>query len=328
MHAVAVRALRHHARPAARRLATQPCANTRVIAVVAHVDAGKTTLTEEILNKAGVLRNSGRVDAGSATTDFLVQERERGITIQSAAAHFDWNNTNIVLVDTPGHVDFGFEVDRTLRAPSTASCLVVDAVAGAQARTEAVARAARETFDLPMIAVVNKMDRMGADFEAATKSLSVRCDLTPIKVQAPLVEKDVFEGPRDLIGARQSVGGGRGRLDDAFAELYIEDTFTAEDLTDAVARLTKSKDITPVLCAAALKGLGVEKVLDAVAAFLPSPRDVLEEEADFAALIFKVSHDPRRGPLCFARCYGGSLSPKTMVECGVSIITARGPFEC
>ena len=104
------------ARPAARRFAAQPCANTRVIAVVAHVDAGKTTLTEEMLHKAGVLRNSGRVDAGSATTDFLVQERERGITIQSAAAHFEWNNTNIVLVDTPGHVDFGFEVDRTLRA--------------------------------------------------------------------------------------------------------------------------------------------------------------------------------------------------------------------
>ena len=314
MHAVAVRALRHHARPAARRLATQPCANTRVIAVVAHVDAGKTTLTEEMLSKAGVLRNSGRVDAGSATTDFLVQERERGITIQSAAAHFDWNGTNIVLVDTPGHVDFGFEVDRTLRAVDGV-VLVVDAVAGAQARTEAVARAARETFDLPMIAVVNKMDRMGADFEAATKSLSVRCDLTPIKVQAPLVEKDVFEGPRDLIGERDAVlAEAVADVDDAFAELYIEDAFTAEDLTDAVARLTKSRDITPVLCAAALKGLGVEKVLDAVAAFLPSPRDVLEEEADFAALIFKVSHDARRGPLCFARCYGGSLSPKTMVN--------------
>ena len=103
-------------------------------------------------------------------------------------------------------------------------------------------------------------------------------------------------------------------LDDAFAELYIEDAFTSDDVANAVARLTKSKDITPVLCAAALKGLGVEKVLDAVAAFLPSPRDVLPEEADFAALIFKVSHDPRRGPLCFARCYGGSLSPKTMVN--------------
>ena len=297
-----------------RRLATQPCANTRVIAVVAHVDAGKTTLTEEMLNKAGVLRNSGRVDAGSATTDFLVQERERGITIQSAAAHFDWNGTNIVLVDTPGHVDFGFEVDRTLRAVDGV-VLVVDAVAGAQARTEAVARAARETFDLPMIAVVNKMDRMGADFEAATKSLSVRCDLTPIKVQAPLVAKDVFEGPRDLIGERDAVlAEAVADVDDAFAELYIEDAFTAEDLTDAVARLTKSRDITPVLCAAALKGIGVEQVLDAVSSFLPSPRDVLPEEADFAALIFKVSHDARRGPLCFARCYGGSLSPKTMVN--------------
>ena len=196
MHAVAVRALRHHLRPAARRLATKPCANTRVIAVVAHVDAGKTTLTEEILNKAGVLRNSGRVDAGSATTDFLVQERERGITIQSAAAHFDWNGTNIVLVDTPGHVDFGFEVDRTLRAVDGV-VLVVDAVAGAQARTEAVARAARETFDLPMIAVVNKMDRMGADFEAATKSLSVRCDLHPIAVQAPFCLLYTSPSPRD-----------------------------------------------------------------------------------------------------------------------------------
>ena len=314
MHAVAVRALRHHARPAARRLAAQPCANTRVIAVVAHVDAGKTTLTEEMLNSAGALRNSGRVDAGSATTDFLEQERERGITIQSAAAHFEWNNTNIVLVDTPGHVDFGFEVDRTLRAVDGV-VLVVDAVAGAQARTEAVARAARETFDLPMIAVVNKMDRMGADFEAATKSLSVRCDLTPIKVQAPLVEKDVFEGPRDLIGERDpGLAEAVADVDDAFAELFLEDAFTSEDLTDAVARLTKSRDITPVLCAAALKGVGVEKVLDAIGAFLPSPRDVLEEEADFAALIFKVSHDARRGPLCFARCYGGSLSPKTMVN--------------
>ena len=293
MHAAAVRALRHHARPAARRLATQLCANTRVIAVVAHVDAGKTTLTEEMLNKAGVLRNSGRVDAGSATTDFLVQERERGITIQSAAAHFEWNNTNIVLVDTPGHVDFGFEVDRTLRAVDGV-VLVVDAVAGAQARTEAVARAARETFDLPMIAVVNKMDRMGADFEAATKSLSVRCGLTPIKVQAPLMEKDVFQGPRDLIGERDAMlAEAVADVDDAFAELFLEDAFTAEDLTDAVARLTKSRDITPVLCAAALKGLGVEKVLDAVATFLPSPRDVLPDEADFAALIFKVSHDAR-----------------------------------
>ena len=179
-----------------------------------------------------------------------------------------------------------------------------------------------------MIAVVNKMDRMGADFEAATKSLSVRCDLTPIKVQAPLVEKDVFEGPRDLIGERKvRAAEAVADLDDAFAELYIEDAFTAEDLTDAVARLTKSKDITPVLCAAALKGLGVEKVLDAIGAFLPSPRDVLQEEADFAALIFKVSHDPRRGPLCFARCYGGSIT-KNNGECGVSIITARGPSDC
>ena len=313
MHAVAVRALRHHLRPAARHF-TQPCANTRVIAVVAHVDAGKTTLTEEMLLKAGSLRNSGRVDAGSATTDFLEQERERGITIQSAAAHFEWNNTNIVLVDTPGHVDFGFEVDRTLRAVDGV-VLVVDAVAGAQARTEAVARAARETFDLPMIAVVNKMDRMGADFEAATKSLSVRCGLTPIAVQAPLVEKDVFEGPRDLIGERDpGLAEAVADVDDAFAELFLEDAFTAEDLTDAVARLTKSRDITPVLCAAALKGVGVEKVLDAIGAFLPSPRDVLKEEADFAALIFKVSHDARRGPLCFARCYGGSLAPKTMVN--------------
>ncbi len=118
-----------------------------------------------------------------------------------------------------------------------------------------------------------------------------------------------------MIGERDAVlAEAVADLDDAFAELFLEDAFTSEDLTDAVARLTKSRDITPVLCAAALKGLGVEQVLDAIEAFLPSPRDVLQEEANFAALIFKVSHDPRRGPLCFARCYGGALAPKTMVN--------------
>ena len=317
------------ARPRTRRLATQPCPATRVIAVVAHVDAGKTTLTEEMLSAAGALGASGRVDAGSATTDFLEQERERGITIQSAAAYFAWNNTTIALVDTPGHVDFGFEVDRTLRAVDGV-VLVVDAVAGAQARTEAVARAARETFDLPMVAVVNKMDRAGADFDGATKSLVDRCDLRPIIVQTPLYAGDVFEGPRDLVAARDlPLAEALADLDDAFAEQYLEDAWTSQDLAHAIARQTKSKKMVPVLCAAALKGVGVSKVLDAVTSYLPSPREVLRDETDFAALIFKVSHDPRRGPLCFARCYGGVLLPKTQVAVAnpASPLGGRLPME-
>ena len=159
------------ARRFARALATVPCDRTRVIGVVAHVDAGKTTLSEEMLALSGAITRSGRVDSGSTATDFLAQERARGITISSAAAHLDWRGTRVVLVDTPGHVDFGHDVDRALRVMDGV-VLVVDAVAGAQARTEAVARAALETFGLPCVAVVNKMDRPGADFGTALASVS------------------------------------------------------------------------------------------------------------------------------------------------------------
>ena len=287
-----------------RRLATKPSTNTRVIAVVAHVDAGKTTLTEEMLNKAGVLRNSGRVDAGSATTDFLVQERERGITIQSAAAHFEWNNTNIVLVDTPGHVDFGFEVDRTLRAVDGV-VLVVDAVAGAQARTEAVARAARETFDLPMIAVVNKMDRMGANFYRCVDMIVENLGANPVPIQLPIGAEEDFAGVVDLVANKAIIWDGeemgaafnvvdipadlqdkaaeyREKLleaaveqDEEAMEKYFEGEEPSEEkLIELIRKGTISGAFVPVTCGTAFKNKGVQPMLDAVVRYLPSPLDL------------------------------------------------------
>ncbi|KAH8061402.1 Elongation factor G, domain IV [Aureococcus anophagefferens] len=196
----ASRAMLAAARRFARALATVPCDRTRVIGVVAHVDAGKTTLSEEMLALSGAITRSGRVDSGSTATDFLAQERARGITISSAAAHLDWRGTRVVLVDTPGHVDFGHDVDRALRVMDGV-VLVVDAVAGAQARTEAVARAALETFGLPCVAVVNKMDRR------ARTSKGVRRGAVPAGgLRRRAVQRPVFDaaGPSPAPKARST----------------------------------------------------------------------------------------------------------------------------
>ena len=178
-----------------------------------------------------------------------------------------------------------------------------------------------------MIAVVNKMDRMGADFEAATKSLSVRCDLTPIKVQAPLVEKDVFEGPRDLIGERDAVlAEAVADVDDAFAELYIEDAFTAEDLIDAVARLTKSRDITPCSAPRPSRALGSK------GSWTRSRRSCRRRAISGRGGRLRgvdlqgVARCEKRSSMLRALLRRLSIT-KNNGECGVSIITARGPFE-
>ncbi|KAH8043254.1 hypothetical protein JL721_13165 [Aureococcus anophagefferens] len=202
----ASRAMLAAARRFARALATVPCDRTRVIGVVAHVDAGKTTLSEEMLALSGAITRSGRVDSGSTATDFLAQERARGITISSAAAHLDWRGTRVVLVDTPGHVDFGHDVDRALRVMDGV-VLVVDAVAGAQARTEAVARAALETFGLPCVAVVNKMDRPGADFGKALASVAARClpeGCAVVPVQRPVA---YLPSPREALAGDGAAAG-------------------------------------------------------------------------------------------------------------------------
>ena len=318
------------ARRFARALATVPCDRTRVIGVVAHVDAGKTTLSEEMLALSGAISRSGRVDSGSTATDFLAQERARGITISSAAAHLDWRGTRVVLVDTPGHVDFGHDVDRALRVMDGV-VLVVDAVAGAQARTEAVARAALETFGLPCVAVVNKMDRPGADFGKALASVAARC--LPEGCAVVPVQRPVFDGAGAFAGPEGALDAAAvADVDDAVADAYLADEAPGDAAVAAgLRRATLAGRAVPAVCAAALRGVGVAEVLDAVVDYLPSPREALAGDGaatgdGFAGFVFKVAHDARRGPLAYARAYRGSARPKEVLASSTGAVERPGQF--
>jgi elongation factor G len=164
---------------------------------MAHIDAGKTTTTEHMLYLCGVTRSRGEVDSGDTTTDFLPQERERGITIQSAAVGFKWKDHQINLIDTPGHVDFTVEVERSLRVLD-GGVLILDAVAGVQAQTHTVWRQAAK-YEVPAVVFVNKMDRVGANFKRAVESLATKLQAYPIAIQLPIGNEDSFEGAVDLI---------------------------------------------------------------------------------------------------------------------------------
>ncbi|KAJ8605550.1 hypothetical protein CTAYLR_000120 [Chrysophaeum taylorii] len=294
----------------------------RAIGILAHVDAGKTTTTEQLLFVSGQRRAVGRVDAGSTCTDFLPQERERGITIQSAAVHLEWKGAEIALIDTPGHVDFGYEVDRSL-AVLDGVVLVVDAVAGAQARTEVVARSAKMR-GIPTLVLVNKMDRAGADFDRAVASVRDRCGLETIPVHSPTPGftsgfEDVLAGvaydlddeaapARDDAAFRRVVEA-VSDFDDQIAEAYVSDAeVTREDVSEAVARATATRRCAPVLCGAMLRGVGTRALLDAVVRYLPASSNV--EAYPFKAVAFKVTHDKRRGPLVFCRAIQGTLRAK------------------
>ena len=302
----------------------------RVMGILAHVDSGKTTLTENILFAAGRRSRVGRVDSGSTTTDFLAAERERGITIQSAAVRLEWAQKEIFLVDTPGHVDFGFEVERSLRVLDGV-VVVVDAVAGAQARTAVVARLARK-HKLPIIFVINKMDRVGADFERAMESVQKRClgrDGVLVQIQTPRFhENNDFAGALELNGKgfdendedieckseslRSKAAEALADVDEEIAELFLNEKDIDFDMLKSHLRTaTLELKASPVLCAAALKGIGVRAVLDAIVDFLPAPRALDSLHGGARALAFKVTHDSHRGPLVFLRIYDGELSPKT-----------------
>lgn len=305
----------------------------RTIGILAHVDAGKTTTTEQVLFASGRRSRPGRVDTGSTATDFLPAERERGITIQSAAVHLSWRDTTIALIDTPGHVDFGHEVERALAALDGV-VVVVDAVAGAQARTQVVARAAAKRR-IPSLILINKMDRAGADFDKAIESVRRKCPFLPrlLPIHRPHFDQQKkFEGFADLVTEKsydfedcdaphndeeffESVVEEACDVDDRLAEKYLEEgssSVKAEDVRAALARATRTSQCSPVLCGAMLKGVGTRALLDAVVDYLPSPEEMgfgaVDESKPFRALAFKVSHDPHRGPLVFLRALEGSLT--------------------
>lgn len=279
-------------------------ARIRNFGIVAHIDAGKTTLSERLLYASGVEHRIGEVDSGTATMDWMDQERERGITITSAATTLPWREHQLNLIDTPGHVDFGVEVERALRVLDGA-ILVIDAVAGVQAQSEAVWRAL-ERRGVPALIFVNKCDRAGADFMAAVASVEARLGAPATPIQYPLSTDGHFVGHVDLVTLQ--AWDGAATLHDADAPLqpialpssvadeaqvlrselldvlsnYDDDLLRAllgggtpseESIRRALRRATLQRKLTPVLCGAALRNLGASAVLDAIVDYLPSPLD-------------------------------------------------------
>src|SRR6516164_3381614 len=279
-----------------------PLAKTRNIGIMAHIDAGKTTTTERILYYTGRNYKIGEVHEGAATMDWMVQEQERGITITSAATTCSWRDNWINIIDTPGHVDFTVEVERSLRVLDGAVA-VFDAVAGVEPQTETVWRQANK-YNVPRICFVNKMDRIGADFERTVQMIRDRLDALPAVIQLPIGSESEFKGVIDLLeekalvwssdmgeewetldvpaGMAAEVEDARHQLidvvsnfDDTIMEKYLsEEPITADDLRRALRTATLAAAVVPVLCGSAFKNKGVQPMLDAVIDYLPSPLDL------------------------------------------------------
>jgi elongation factor G len=283
---------------------TKPLAQIRNIGIMAHIDAGKTTTTERILFYTGINYKIGEVHEGAATMDWMPQEQERGITITSAATTCEWNGTRINIIDTPGHVDFTVEVERSLRVLDGAVA-VFDAVAGVEPQTETVWRQA-DKYGVPRMCFVNKMDRIGADFHRCVDMIKDRLDATVAIVQLPIGVESEFRGVVDLIGMKAFIwpeDSNRGEkfdvvdipaaladeaesyratlidtlstFDDRLTEKFLgEEEITAADLTRALRAATIDSQVVPVLCGSAFKNKGVQPMLDGVVDFLPSPIDI------------------------------------------------------
>ena len=326
----------------------------RNIGIMAHVDAGKTTLTERMLYYAGKTHRIGEVHDGAATMDWMAQEQERGITITSAATTFYWNENRINLIDTPGHVDFTMEVERSLRVLDGAVA-VFCAVAGVEPQSETVWRQATK-YNVPRIAFINKMDRVGADFHAAIKSMKDRLNAKPLPLVLPIGSGEDFHGVIDLVRMKaiqynESTQGADfeyidipadsvseadkwrnflveevSTYDDTLMEKYVnEEKISSEEIVSALKQGCLENAFVPTLCGSAFKNKGVQRVLDAVVAFLPSPFDIDSTEASlvdnpeekiniknsndapFTALAFKIATDPFVGRLTYLRVYSGSL---------------------
>ncbi|GAA0410891.1 hypothetical protein Acor_14650 [Acrocarpospora corrugata] len=276
-------------------------AAVRNLGILAHVDAGKTTVTERILYATGVTYKRGEAHDGTTVTDFDPQERDRGITIFAAAVSCVWDGHRINLIDTPGHIDFSDEVERSLRVLDGA-IVVFDGVAGVEPQSESVWRQA-DRYGVPRIALVNKLDRAGADLDAAAESIRERLHVTPLVVQLPIGREDGFTGVVDLVRMRSLIWadgqdtaregpvpedlGDEARrrarlLQEAVAERHAlaleefcaEAAVSAPTLAAALRDLTRTGEGVVVVCGSAYRNRGIEPLLDAVAAYLPSPLDV------------------------------------------------------
>jgi elongation factor G len=328
-----------------------PLSRTRNIGIMAHIDAGKTTLTERILYYTGRNYKIGEVHEGAATMDWMEQEQERGITITSAATTCVWHEHLINIIDTPGHVDFTVEVERSLRVLDGAIA-VFDGVAGVEPQSETVWRQA-DRYGVPRICFINKLDRTGADFYFDVQSIIDRLGARPLVLQLPIGSEADFTGVVDLVEMKAHIWKGddgkhwdttdipadladraaeyREKLLEAVAETseelldaYLENgDLTSKEIQEGVRHGTIARDFTPVFCGSAFKNKGVQLLLDAVVAYLPSPADLPaikgfrpgdeeveverlpEDDEPFAALAFKIMSDPHVGKLTYFRVYSG-----------------------
>ena len=334
---------------------------TRNIGIMAHIDAGKTTTTERILYYTGKSHKMGEVHEGAATMDWMEQEQERGITITSAATTCEWADHRINIIDTPGHVDFTVEVERSLRVLDGAVALF-DSVAGVEPQSETVWRQA-DKYQVPRIAYINKMDRIGADFDRGVQTMIDRLGAHPVPIQLPIGAEADFKGIVDLIDmkaivyydelgkdvriedipgeladdaqiAREHLLEEVSHYDDELVEMILEEQeIPAPRLVEAIRKATLSSQITPVLCGSSFKNKGVQPLLDAVIAYLPSPLDVppmvglepvkggedrevvrkADDSEPFSALAFKIMADPYVGKLTYFRVYSGKLEAGSRV---------------
>ena len=327
-------------------------ATTRNIGIIAHIDAGKTTTTERILFYTGLIYKIGEVHEGAATMDWMEQERERGITITASATTCSWKDHRINIIDSPGHVDFTVEVERSLRVLD-GGVVVFDAVAGVEPQSETVWRQA-DKYHVPRICFVNKMDRTGASFERTIEMIVSRLKAVPAPVQLPIGAESGFRGVIDLIDEcayiyhddlgrniertdvpaelADAAAAARKHLVELIAESdeglmlrYLEDdVLTADELRAGLRQATIASKLVPVLCGSSLKNKGVQLMLDAIVAYLPSPLDVppvtgvdprdgeelvrtVEPGQPFSALAFKIVSDPHVGKLAYIRVYSGKL---------------------
>ncbi len=327
--------------------------NTRNIGIMAHIDAGKTTTTERILFYTGVTYKMGETHEGASVMDWMAQEQERGITITSAATTCHWKNHRLNIIDTPGHVDFTVEVERSLRVLD-GSVTVFCAKGGVEPQSETVWRQA-DTYKVPRMAYVNKMDIMGADFYRVVDMMKDRLKCNAVPIQLPIGSEDDFKGIIDLVEMKAYVYyddlGKDIRVeeipddmkekaqeyheamiehvveqDDELMEKYFAgETLSIEEIKSVIRKATIANHMVPVTCGTSYKNKGVQKLLDAIVDYMPSPLDIpaikgvnpeTGEETDrkasdsepFSALAFKIATDPFVGKLCFFRVYSGTIN--------------------
>ena len=331
----------------------------RNIGIAAHIDAGKTTTTERILYYSGRIHRMGDIDEGNTQMDWMTQERERGITITAAATTVQWLEHRINIIDTPGHVDFTVEVERSLKVLDGA-IIVLCCVGGVEPQTETVWRQA-DRYHVPRIAFINKLDRTGSDFYRVLKMMAEKFEQIPVAVQLPIGAEDEFRGVIDLVtekafvwhtddlGAtfeeapipkerQPEVADYRHRMidvlttfDEQLLEKYLAGTPIEEgDLKRALRKGTISLRIVPVFCGSAFKNKGIQKLLDGIVHYLPSPVDVppargvnpksgkeetrpSDPASPFSALVFKLAADPQRGMLAYVRVYSGHVEQGEVV---------------